>query len=298
MVSILPDLSEGIVDNLEEISLDIMRAAPAITQSEVVMLTTIVPFLTAHCHSLRSLTLDVVERANLSPLLDSVILPKLTKFKLCQPYFREEDGDYTGLRQFFENHRLHLQSFKISIGFPALDDGSPPYAIFAQRCFLVSLPSLQHLVIRYNFNDHLVSEVARSSIIQYVHLSASMLASLKFSPYLLDESAKRLLVGLSSSTSLHTLEISIINLNTELLIVLVDNVPYLQSLRLSYAVLAPRVVRIYSGRIQILIVMFYHSLPKNYVYWIFPGGRSVNWTYSGVPANRVPDGILFPLHRK
>ena len=205
------------------------------------MLATIVPFLTAHCHLLRSLTLDVVERTDLSPLFNSLIFPKLTKFKLSQPFFREEDADYTGLRQFFKNHRLQLQSFEISIGYLLLDSGSPPYAIFAQRCFLISLPHLRNLVLGYNFNDRRISEAARSSFIQYIHSSASTLVTLRLYPLLLDNSVKRLLVGLRNSTNLRTLNIGVDILNTELLIALVDNLPNLQSLHLTYAALAPHV---------------------------------------------------------
>lgn len=246
MDAILPDLtaSGGKVENLEELSLDIMRATPSSTESTIIMLETIRPFLDVHRHSLKSLTIDALENTNLAPILDSVNFPSLAHFRLVQPYFQKWSADYTGVREFLTNHCSHLISFEIAVGFPAVDDGlylSDSEPIFAQECFRVPLPNLQNLAVLYEFDDNPMTARIRDSVIDYVHQFRASLISLSLASRLTAKSAKRFVAGFRSGTLLQQLQISVDVLDTELFTALSKRSPLLQSLVLNYSDFAPNV---------------------------------------------------------
>lgn len=242
LVLVLPDLSRGILPNLDTISLRIIRASIA-AQEDVIMVETILPFLQSHRLTLRSLTLDMAERTNLSPLLLELHLSSLTHFRLVQPFIKQGEADYTGLQRFFQTHRSHLTHFDIAIGLPSvLDAASQPYPFFSQECFATPLPRLEHLSIDYSFSDAYGGGVLRDSVISYIHQFRSTLVSLKldyFHCWVL-ESVKLLVEGFVSSARLRRLDILVVFFEPELLTVLAANLPHLEVLNISMLSISPR----------------------------------------------------------
>ncbi|KAF8183425.1 hypothetical protein BJ912DRAFT_551433 [Pholiota molesta] len=241
LVVILPNLSHGILPNLDTISLRISRASIA-TQGDVIMGETILPFLQSHRHTLRSLTLDndhdMAERINLSPLLLELHLSSLTHFKLVPPFaFLLREANYTGLLRFFQTHRSHLTHFAIAIGFPSgFDHGSLPFPFFSEECFATPLPRLEHLAIDYSFTyNESTWGVLRNSMIRYIHQFRSTLVSLKLNSFDIWslQSVRLLVEGFASSAQLRRLDIMVDFFEPELLTILAANLPHLEVLNIS-----------------------------------------------------------------
>ncbi|KAF8972211.1 hypothetical protein BDZ97DRAFT_1650235 [Flammula alnicola] len=234
MAKVLPDPGQGTLGNLEMLSLRIIRASLGTNHNEVI-LGTILPFIHAHRQTLRSLTLDVAEQTNLSPLLLSLGLPSVTHLKLKQPFVSQEETDYTGLQRFFKAHRMYLTRFDIEIisiftHFPA------PYAFFSQECFTVALPRLLHLSI----HAHHFTEEYTGGILPYIHQFKSTLMSLKvYAHHWSFEDARTLAEGFVSSGRLRELNISVFHFEPELLTILAVNLPNLEVLTLDFHEVLP-----------------------------------------------------------
>jgi hypothetical protein len=239
---VLPDLSQDILPNLDTVSIWIIRASIA-AREDIIMVETILPFLQSHRRTLRSLTLDVAERTNLSPLLLTLHLPSLTHFKLAQPYFKQGEADYTGLTRFFKVHRSHLTHFEIVTGPPTvLDAASRRYPFFSQECFTIPLPRLEHLSIDRAISEAYSGGILRDSVTSYVHQFKSTLVSLKLTgahSWVLC-GVKRLVEGFVSSARLRRLDISVVFFQPELLAVLAANLPHLEVLNISMLNVSPR----------------------------------------------------------
>ncbi|KAF8170430.1 hypothetical protein BJ912DRAFT_861191 [Pholiota molesta] len=250
LVVVLPNLSHGILPNLDTISLRISRASTATQNDDIIMVETILPFLQSHRHTIRSLTFDnnhdMVRRINLSPVLLELHLSSLTHFTLVQPYvFMLGKADYTGLLRFFQTHSSHLTYFAITTGeSPPFDifDAAPrrrrKYPFFSQECFATPLPQLEHLAIHYSSADEHEWEAQRNSMIPYIHQFSSTLVSLKLVS--LDifyrwtfESVRLLVEGFASTARLRRLDILVACFDPELLTHLAANLPRLEVLNIT-----------------------------------------------------------------
>ncbi|KAF9473911.1 hypothetical protein BDN70DRAFT_997394 [Pholiota conissans] len=234
-------LPKETLSNLEAVSFWVIRASIS-AQEDTIVVETILPFLQSHRLTLRSLTLDVAERTNLSPLLSELQLPFLTYFKLSQPYFEQGVADYTGLQRFFKRHRSSLLRLDIVVGHPSALSASQPYPFFSQECFSISLPHLEHLAIDYNFSDLYGGGVLRDAVINYIHRCKSTLTSLTLgsSQTWTLNSAKLLVEGFISTARLRRLEISVVFFESELLTVLAANLPNLEILKISMLNISPQ----------------------------------------------------------
>jgi hypothetical protein len=249
LVVVLPNLSHGILPNLDTISLRISRASTATQNDDIIMVETILPFLQSHRHTIRSLTFDnnhdMVRRINLSPVLLELHLSSLTHFTLVQPYvFMLGKADYTGLLRFFQTHSSHLTHFAITTGESPCDifDAAPrrrrTYPFFSQECFATPLPQLEHLAIHYSSADEHEWEAQRNSMIPYIHQFRSTLVSLKLVS--LDiyyrwtfESVRLLVEGFASTARLRRLNILVACFDPELLTLLAANLPNLEVLNIT-----------------------------------------------------------------
>lgn len=235
LVAVLP---EGTIDNLETLSLQISRGDLRTTDD--VILATLLPFLQAHHHSLRSLTLDSMEQTNLSPLLSETFLPHLTCFKLVLPHIQRGDGDLSGMHRFFRKHRMHLISLRITIRTP-LYNPFPDYSMLGEECFRVALPKLEHLSLYHTFSDTSNGSPVRNIVIGYIHQFTSSITSLKTSPsYFRLESVKWLVEGFLSSARLKLLHISVAEFCPELITVLAANLPNLETLIMKCLTIMPK----------------------------------------------------------
>ncbi|KAF8183452.1 hypothetical protein BJ912DRAFT_1061340 [Pholiota molesta] len=228
LVAVLPNLSHGILPNLDTISLRISRASTATQNDDIIMVETILPFLQSHRHTIRSLTFDnnhdMVRRINLSPVLLELHLSSLTHFTLT--------------------HSSHLTHFAITTGeSPPFDifDAAPrrrTYPFFSQECFATPLPQLEHLAIHYSSADEHEWEAQRNSMIPYIQQFRSTLVSLKLVS--LDiyyrwtfESVRLLVEGFASSARLRRLDILVACFDPELLTILAANLPNLEVLNIT-----------------------------------------------------------------
>jgi hypothetical protein len=236
LVAVLPNLSQGILPNLDTFSLRIFRASIATQGDVIIMVETILPFLQSHRHTLRSLTLDnnhaMAQRINLSPLLLELHLSSLTHFKLVQPYaFMLGAADYTGLMRFFQRHSSHLTHFTIATGLPSVvDRASQLSPFFTQECFAMPLPRLEHLAVDHSFSDEYVGD----SMIHYIHQFRPTLVSLKLDSFYTwtFESVRLLVEGFASTARLQRLDILIVCFEPELLTILAANLPNLEVLNI------------------------------------------------------------------
>jgi hypothetical protein len=249
LVLILPNPSlDGILPNLDTISLLINRASIATSQGGVILVEKILPFLQSHRRTLRSLTLendhDMAERINLSPLLLELRLSSLTHFTLVQPFASTlEEADYTGLLRFFHTHSSHLTHFTIATGLPSIfDAASQPYPFFSQECFTTPLPQLEHLAVDYTSPDAHDLEALCDPMIRYIHQFRSTLVSLKLDTYYVWtlEDVRLLVEGFASSARLRRLDILAACFEPELLTVLAANLPHLEVLNISMLCVSPR----------------------------------------------------------
>lgn len=239
-------LPEETIDNLETLSLQVIRAALG-TKEDDIILATLLPFIQAHRNSLRSVTLVSMEQTNLSPLLSGVSLPHLTHFKLVLPHIRSGNSNLSGIQCFLRRHRMHLSSFDITIRTP-LYNPSPDYSIFGEEYFLVALPKLEHLSLYYAFSDTINGGPVRNSVIGYIHQFKSSLTSLKASPFFLHfESVKWLVEGFLSSGRLKSLHISVEEFCPELITVLAANLPNLEILNIKCNTIGP-IGRVYDSQ--------------------------------------------------
>lgn len=241
---VLPNISQGILPNLDTVSIWVIRTS-IVAQEDIIMVETIFPFLQSHRQAFHSLTLDVAERTNLSPLLLKLHLPFLTHFKLAQPYFKQGEADYTGLQRFFKTHRSHLVHFEIAIAPPpptVLDARSHRYPFFSQECFIIPLPRLEHLSIDHGIFDAYIGGILRDSVISNIHQFKSTLVSLKLAgarDWVLS-GVKLLVEGFMLSTRLRRLDISVVFFQPELPTVLAANLPSLEVLNISMLNVSPR----------------------------------------------------------
>ncbi|KAF8170428.1 hypothetical protein BJ912DRAFT_136982 [Pholiota molesta] len=249
LVLILPNPSlDGILPNLDTISLLINRASIATPQGGVILVEKILPFLQSHRRTLRSLTLendhDMAERINLSPLLLELRLSSLTHFTLVQPFASTlEEADYTGLLRFFHMHSSHLTHFTIATGLPSIfDAASQPYPFFSHECFATPLPQLEHLAVDYTSPDAHDLEALCDPMIRYIHQFKTTLVSLKLDTYYVWtlEDVRLLVEGFASSARLQRLDILAACFEPELLTVLAANLPHLEVLNISMLCVSPR----------------------------------------------------------
>ena len=234
LARVLPSFPEHL-GNLEGLSLSIARAL--FTTDEIKIFRGIlIPFINTHHRGLRSLSFDVADQNNISPLLEALVpMPSLRCFKLKQPFVDEQSTNFTGLHHFFKVHRSYLTRFDLEI-ISTFTHHPVPYTFFTQGCFGGPLPRLVHLSIHL---PHFPEQYA-GGMLPYIHRFRSTLRSLKVSHYQwTSENLRSLVEGFTSSRLLGELEVSILEFSPDLLSTLAANLPNLEVLSLDFQKVLP-----------------------------------------------------------
>lgn len=144
MEDVLPPFGKTVLTNLENLSMRIVIASLSTSVSPI-LVNTVLPFINAHRLSIISLSFDMLENDNISPLLAGIKhMSRLSSFSLKQPY-QNQDCDSSGLYHFLSEHRRQLTSFTF---YPMTPFGTnTPPIILSALAFRVPLPALQKLSI-------------------------------------------------------------------------------------------------------------------------------------------------------
>lgn len=234
LAKVLPSFPKHL-GSLEDLTLSIARALFTTDETEIFR-GILIPFINTHRQSLRSLSFDVADQNNISPLLEALVpMPSLRCFKLNQPFVGEQHTNFSGLQHFFKVHRSYLTHFDLDI-MPTFTHHPIPYAFFAQGCFGVPLPKLVHLSIHLR---HFPKQYA-GGMLPYIHQFRSTLRSLKVSHYQWTSESLRILVeGFTPIGILKELEVSILEFDPDLLRTLATNLPNLEVLSLDFQKVLP-----------------------------------------------------------
>ncbi|KAJ3516806.1 hypothetical protein NLJ89_g896 [Agrocybe chaxingu] len=237
---VLPLPEDGVVlECLEKVSLSIIRASLT-TNEEIVLRSTVLPFLRTYRNTLRSLALDVQEHTNLSPFLSSLALPPtrmrfLSSFFLARPFISTEQTDFSGLHAFLLAHNEHLTSLSLKMN-ATFTHHATPEVFFSHQSFALALPILQHLSIHL---AHFPSGHA-GGIIPYIHQFAQTLVSLtlqgQFWP---DHRVLALLEGFGLDSRLRDLRMAVATFGPALLSALAEHLPALEILDLDFKEISP-----------------------------------------------------------
>ncbi|KAH9481283.1 hypothetical protein JR316_0005805 [Psilocybe cubensis] len=139
----------AILTNLQNLSLQIIRESIT-TDASTVFLEKILPFVNAHSSTLRSLSFDIAEQMDLTPVLQQIDhIHTLQIFKLKSIFMNYDQTGISGLEQFLQKHRVHLTALHLEIDAAfGLDPVLHP-SFFAQHCFHITLPALRDLYVRF-----------------------------------------------------------------------------------------------------------------------------------------------------
>ena len=144
MEDVLPPFGKTVLTNLENLSMRIVIASLSTSVSPI-LVNTVLPFINAHRLSIISLSFDMLENDNISPLLAGIKhMSRLSSFSLKQPY-QNQDCDSSGLYHFLSEHRRQLTSFTFCPMTPFATNAPP--IILSALAFRVPLPALQKLSI-------------------------------------------------------------------------------------------------------------------------------------------------------
>ena len=234
LAKVLPSFPKHL-GSLEDLSLSISRALFTTDETEIFR-GFLIPFINTHHWGLRSLSFDVADQNNISPLLEALVpMPSLRCFKLKQPFVGEQHTNFSGLQHFFKVHRSYLTRFDLDI-IPTFTHLPITHAFFSQGCFSVPLPKLLHLSIHLR---HFPKQYA-GGMLSYIHQFRSTLRSLKVSHYQWTSESLRFLVeGFTPIGLLKELEVSIVEFGPDLLSTLAANLPNLEVLSLDFQNVLP-----------------------------------------------------------
>jgi hypothetical protein len=232
MAIVLPDHREITLTRLESLYLRIIRASLT-TGEQPILLDILVPFLTAHSPSLRSLTLDIAEQTDLSVFLLATHLPQLREFKLKIPLASPTDRRFTVLQSFFRSHRTQLKTFEIEL-LPTFAHQFADQAFFDQGHFTTYRPKLQHLSI--NTPSHNASVSAYILQFRWTLVSLRVHTSHRWSL----ESLRNMVEAFLPTGTLKRLEVAIFEFSPELLVALAINLPNLDVLSIDIESVIPQ----------------------------------------------------------
>jgi hypothetical protein len=189
----------------------------------------ILPFLTAHKDTLEFLVLNAEDSFNLSSFLKEIPhIPRLSGFRLNQPFTSSDRTELSGHHRFLQTHQAHLLDLDMKF--------VPWYSLcpktetwFAQAWCHVPLPKLRSLSLTLpQIPDH-DARGATPCLLQYTQtLTTLSLKPCRFSYEAASVFLPQLGVGV-----LRTLELYVWVMSPDLLQLFAQHMPNLQSLKLN-----------------------------------------------------------------
>ena len=131
------------------------------TQEETgkIICRTLLPMINRHTENLRTISLDVWNNIDLSPILQyTEHLPKLLSFTLMVGRDGTKDNLFAGLHSFLQRQGASLSTLHLE--FYAINKTANYSTWFSEACFHVPLPRLDSLILRlYDFPDEITANL-------------------------------------------------------------------------------------------------------------------------------------------
>ncbi|KAF9485735.1 hypothetical protein BDN70DRAFT_916839 [Pholiota conissans] len=229
-----PLLPKSKLNRLEILSISISWSLCSASHQALVMSNDLVPFIAAHCDTIRDFVLNLPTSLDHSTFLKSTPnLPFLRKFTLIQYYINLGQHDFDGHFEFLTAHRSHLQHLEVRMHPRSFSSPSFPSCAqwFSQPWQMIHFPNLH--VLKFDIYDDLrwrddINLASTPLFHQHMH----QLVALEFRQWDVTYSNIAQFVTALRPSNLQNLSLSISTMSADLLHLLADELPKLHSLQL------------------------------------------------------------------